>query len=178
MPSQIAIGIIQGNGGRVTATDQSQLTITGNIAFGIVGFPSIGQSFLPTKSAHAGVVLKRNTGLGTYTGDVTVSIQTNSGTSPSGTVLATQTISNATWMALTSGVTEITISLPCTLTIDGSTKYWYVITADTPNTTDYPGVSGSSGNPYASGVQKRYIGGSWLDEDTGLDIYFKNLYFT
>ena len=155
--------------------DQSQVTVTGAIAFGRATTNlNAAQSFLPTKKNLTGIVLQRNADTGTYAGNVTITLQADSAGSPSGTALATASYTSAEWEAITAA-TDFTASLPFTLTVDGSTKYWIVFTSSTQDNSNYTGVKAQTSGSYTNGAHKNWNGSAW-SADTGYDLYFKTLY--
>lgn len=81
----------------------------------------IAQSFTAIATYNLGrVVLGFNTLTGTPTAPLTVSIQTNSGSAPSGTALITTTV------PVQNLVSNVSIPVPCSLT--NATTYWIVLT--------------------------------------------------
>lgn len=97
----------------------------------LAGNKYIAQEFTPAVPLHAAVSIRRGANGGTYTGDITVSLQTSTGSPavPDGVNIATTTVSNATWNASAVDA-QLTIALPARLKIDG-TKYFYVIMSST-----------------------------------------------
>ena len=79
-----------------SGADQSQTTSNGTQAVGqanTTGNASIiAQKFVPTVSGMKGMILWKIADTGTFTGNVTVSLQADSSGSPSGTSLASYTI--------------------------------------------------------------------------------------
>ena len=106
----------------------------------LAGNKYFAQEFTPAVPLHAGVSIRRGTNAGTYVGDITVSLQTSTGSPavPDGVDIATATVPNATWNASPVDA-QITISLPARLKIDG-TKYFYVIMSSTVDAVNYTRV--------------------------------------
>jgi hypothetical protein len=155
--------------------DQSQVGTANTTRLGEVANKYIGQAFLPTKKDFTGVVFRRSTNDGTYVGDVTVEIRTETSSSPSSTVLATTTIPNATWNGYTVN-TDVTLSMPLTLTVDGSTKYWIVFTSSTADSVNFTRLINQASSTYTNGATKLSADGISWGADSGNDCYFKTLY--
>ena len=160
----------------VTSTDnidQSQVVSDNTNRLGDTGTVKNGQSFIPTKKNLTGFVIRRGNPTGTYTGDVTISIQTDNAGSPSGTDVGTPiVVSNATWNALTSD-TDYTVNYPVTLTV--GTTYWIVVLSSITDASNYSRLSVQGTGTYANGKLRKFDGASWSDASTN-DLYFKTLY--
>lgn len=105
------------------------------------------QEFTPAVPLHAGVSIRRGANAGTYVGDITVSLQTSTGSPavPDGVNIATTTVPNATWNASPVDA-QLTVALPARLKIDG-TKYFYVIFSSTQDSVNYTRiVTGANGD--------------------------------
>ena len=124
----------------------------------------IAQSFVPTKKNLTGIVFRKGTT--TITGDVTVSIQSDTAGSPSGTPIVSSTILNSAFNAING---NNTVNLLSTLTV-GST-YWIVISLNsgTNQQTNITREADASG-----GTAKYDASGSWTAWN--LDIYHQTLY--
>lgn len=133
-----------------------------------------GQQFTPTKKYFTGLTFKRAASSGTFAGDVEISIQTDSSNTPSAVKLATITIPNATWNAITVN-TDYTVSLPCILNADGSTKYWIVWASSTSDASNFASLYLNGTDVYSGGIAKTNNGTSWGSADS-VDWYFKCLY--
>jgi hypothetical protein len=164
----------------VTSTDnidQSQVVSFSTARLGEVGSAKLAQQFTPTKKNLTGFVIRRGTETGTYTGDVTISIQADSGsTTPSGTDLGTPiTLTNAQWLAVTSD-TDYTVNYPLTLTIGGT--YWIVTSSSTQDNSNYSRIRVSdTTNPYSGGTAKAFNSSTLVWGSTAnYDLYFKTLY--
>jgi hypothetical protein len=137
--------------------DQSYGTRDNSNAFGdgAGGHQKSAKGITPTKKEFTGVVVQRVNGSGTYVGDVTISLQKDSGTSrPSNTPIASLMIPNATWMGLTAGA-DYAVMFDYIVT--PGTKYYIVFdssTQDAANFTAYGAIA-------ATGERYSYNGTSW-----------------
>lgn len=93
-------------------------------------------------------------------GNITVRIVSNSGSNPSGTTLASQTI-NASNVASSFGYVPVTLSNPVTLT--EGVQYWLVLDYGTNHNSRFY-TTKVTDNTYANGVAKR---GSWSSSTGG-----------
>ena len=154
--------------------DQSQVVSDNTSRIGEPATVWIAQQFTPTKKNLTSFVIRHGTETGTYTGNVTVSIQADSGsTTPSGTDLGTPvTIANADWKAITAD-TDYSIYYPLTLTIGGT--YWVVIKSSTSDNSNYTRLRSQTTAGYSGGVKKVYNGSAWSAASTD-ELYFKTLY--
>lgn len=161
--------------------DQEQTSEDGVIAFGeadaTTKYNKLAQSFVAGRKSIKGVIVKKEASTGTHTGDVTVALQADSSGSPSGSNLASVTIPNATWEALTNDAEyEATFSAEYT-SADPGTTYWLVFSSSTSDNSNHPNIAyyGASDN-YSSGQLKAnnttdgWIESGGLDAD---DLYFK-----
>lgn len=159
--------------GLVSNIDQSQVVSDNTNRLGDTGTAKNGQSFIPSKKNFTGFVIRKGTATGTYTGDVTISIQTDNSGAPSGTDIGTPVlVLNAAWNALTAD-TDYTVSYPVTLTV--GTTYWIVVSSSTTDASNYSRLSVQGTGTYANGKLRKYDGASWSDASTN-DLYFKTLY--
>lgn len=136
----------------------------------------IAQSFTPTKTKLSWIILKAWPNIWKPTEWVLVTIQTDNAGSPSGTILASKTLTSeqypiADW-------TQITFDVPCILT--AWTTYWIVIdraSGSYQNTNLYR-LYWYESSVYSWWVAK-YMNNSnaWLNW-TSWDLYFKTLYYT
>ena len=156
----------------VTSTDnidQSQVTSSGALIFGDAGTrQASANAFTPKKKNQTGIVIRRRASTGTFTGNVTVSIQATTSSLPNGTVIATTTIPNATWEAITAA-TDYTVAFNYTVT--PGTTYSIVLESSTHNNSNHPNIEGNS---TTSGYLK-YNGTTWSTDGTAA-LYFKTLY--
>jgi hypothetical protein len=152
--------------------DVSQPTITGSVTVGDNGSGQrLAESFALTRGQLRTVTIQKRNSTGTYTGDVTVSIQGNSAAgSPNGSVIATATIANATWEAVVSN-TDVNVSLVAGLA--PGVTYWIVVESSTQDASNRANIGGAAGDPSAEYVAKRWNGSAWIVNST--DLYFKTL---
>ena len=157
----------------LTENDVQQLSISGSIPFGDNGTgQKLAQQFKPTKERLRTLVLQKRASSGTYTGDVTISIQGESATgTPNGSAIVTVTVPSATWEALTNNA-EYAISF--TAGLNPASFYWIVIESSTQNASNTGNLGAKTANPYTTGALRRWSGSSW-DADVGTDLYFRTI---
>lgn len=161
-----------------SSTDQSQLTQDSLIEVGEANATSkknkLAQSFIPTKTKIRGVNLYKSADTGTFTGTVTVSLQADTAGSPSGSALATQTITNANWLQKSTGSLEILFSSEYSGITAGS-LYWIVIETSTSDNSNHPNFGINTVGGYGSGsVKYNNTTDSWVAIST-IDLYFATL---
>lgn len=153
--------------------DQSQINTTGGRAIGNNGTGMMtAQQFQPSVAYLSSVIFQKRASIGTFTGDISVSIQTTAANSPSGVNLATITINNATYTTIVPS-TDYSVSLP--LVLDVRQKYWIVFSSSTQDVSNFANINAATGDPYPLGTSKNFNGSVWSG-DLGSDIYFKTLY--
>lgn len=154
-----------------TVIDQQQTTNSATETFGNNGTnQKIAQSFIPALGRLKSITIQRRASTGTYVGNVTISIQTDSNGSPSGdTSIFITTIANATWEAITA-LTDNVVTIPATLNL-GGTPYWIVFESSTQDASNRPNLAGATGDLYSKGTIKTYNGTSWSTSTD--DLYFK-----
>lgn len=160
-------------------TDQVQATTDGASTVGEANATTkhnlLAQSFVPTYSSIRGVRMWKTADTGTFTGTVKISLQADSAGSPSGSDLASLTITNAAWLKLTAAAEfGLEFSTQYTsLTVGGT--YWIVVTCSTSDNSNHPNLGINSAGGYASGVAKyKNVTDGWVTL-TGQDLYFKTL---
>ena len=157
----------------VTSTDnidQSQAGSNNGVTFGDNGAnQKLARSFVPTKKNLTGVVIRKTASTGTYTGNVTISIQSNATNKPDNIDLVSVTIPNATWEAISDN-TDYTVALPLTLTV-GDT-YYIVFSSSTQYASNHPNYRGDS----ATGGRFQFNGTTWGTVQATYGAYFKTLY--
>jgi hypothetical protein len=156
--------------------DQSQVNSITTGTFGQDTNSKIAQQIIPTKKNMTGFVIRRGVDTGTFTGDITFSIQADSGsTTPSGTDLGTPvTITNAQWGAISLD-TDYAISYP--LTLDLTKTYWIVWTPSTVDANNYTRYRVSdTNNPYAGAFKLYTTSTTTWSGASSRDLYFKTLY--
>lgn len=159
------------------STDQTQTTQNGTVEVGEADATlkknKIAQSFIPERTKLHGVNLYKIADTGTFTGTVTISIQADSSGSPSGTALATKTITNADWLLISTGDFRTPFSSEISLTI-GAT-YWIVIETSTSDNTNHPNIGSNTAGGYTKGsVKYKNTTDNWTAIAT-IDLYFKTL---
>ena len=159
------------------ATDQSQTTQNGSTAVGQASTTGLGnrkaQSFIPTKTILRGVNLNKQANTGSFTGTVTVSIQADSAGAPSGSALATRTLTNTAWNAYATG--EFLILFSSELTVTPGNTYWIVVETSTADTANCINLGTNTAGGYANGGVSRYNAvDGWVAVAT-IDLYFKTL---
>ncbi len=164
-------------------TDQSQATTNSTQKVGEANATGkqaiLAEKFVPTVPGIKGVKLWKIADTGTYTGTVKVSLQADSAGSPSGSDLASYTISNAAWLKIgvVAGVftaTEFAVTFGTqytSMTVGGS--YWIVVTTSTNDNSNHPNLGANSAGGYASG-QLKYFNptDNWVSVATSI-LYFK-----
>ncbi len=158
-------------------TDQSQLTANSTQVVGAASTTGLqnrlAQSFIPAKTKIRGVNLYKQADTGTFTGTVTVSIQSDSSGEPDGAALATQTITNAQWLATPAGAFETLFAAEYSLTV--GTTYWIVAQTSTADTSNHPNLGANNAGGYGSGSVKYYNAtDDWVAIPT-IDLYFTTL---
>lgn len=155
--------------------DQTQTTRDGTTPVGEADATTkankLAQSFIAGKTSQTGVYLHKLADTGTFTGTVTVALQADSAGTPSGSNLASVTISNATWLATAAGLFQATYSSPYTATI--GTTYWLVISTSTADNSNHPNLGTNTAGGYSSGsVKKNNTTDGWAAIAT-IDLTFK-----
>lgn len=141
-----------------SGTDQSQVTDNATVEFGMVDSTTekkwVAQSFITTKSKIRGVTIKKIADTGTFAGTVTIALQADSTGSPSGSNLASVTLTNAQWAAIpANGTPEILFGTEYDSAVPGTT-YWIVASASTADNSNHPNLAYQNTNVYANGVLK------------------------
>lgn len=159
--------------------DQSQTTSNATVTVGEADATTkhtlVAQSFIPTHTSIKSVKLWKIADTGSFTGTVTVSLQADSSGSPSGSALATVTLSNAAWLALTAAAEfNAVFSSEYTSAVPGST-YWIVISTSTTDNSNHPNIGSASAGGYVNGsVKFKNTTDGWTAIAT-IDLYFKIL---
>lgn len=138
--------------------DQTQATQNGSITFGEQNLTTkhylVAQKFVPARQSISGVRLYKSADTGSFTGTVKVSLQADTGGSPSGSDLASYTLTNAVWLKL-AAATNFTVVFTAeyeTLTVGGS--YWIVCTPSTTDNSNHPNLGLNTAGGYAAGALK------------------------
>ena len=136
-------------------------------AAAVYAYPDMAQSF----QLSAGDVVEYITlylkKVGSPTGTLTLRIETDSGGSPSGTLVSPHATATMSESALSTGYTSETFTFAETFGIDGSTTYWLVLTTDSSASLVNAAVWGTDrSNPnYVNGTLKVKNGGTWYDSE-------------
>lgn len=108
---------------------------------------------------------------GTPTGNYWFTLETNSGGVPSGTVLATSDVYDASRLITTAQWVRIPFRTPASLS--AATQYHLVMQGDfTVSVTNYLNWRGASAGGYANGNQATYDGATWT-QTAGVDLLCK-----
>lgn len=138
--------------------DQSQEIQNGTIAVGQQNLTGdkflVAEKFIPGITSGGGVTLFKAADTGSFVGTVKISIQADSAGSPSGSDLASYTISNAAWLKLnTSAKFTVSFGSEYESLIVGN-PYWLVVTPSTTDNTNHPNLGLNTAGGYASGALK------------------------
>lgn len=158
-------------------TDQSQTTQDSSTAVGEANSTTkrnkVAQSFTAGRTKIAGARLYKSADTGTFTGTVKVALQADTAGSPSGTDLASATMTNAAWLALATGTFDVVFGTQYAALVAG-TLYWVVVTPSTSDNLNHPNLGVNSAGGYASGSLKyNNSTDSWVATTT--DLYFQTL---
>lgn len=159
-------------------SDQSQTTQNGSVEVGEANTTTkknkLEYSFIPTKSKMRGVKMYKLADTGAFTGTFKVALQADSSGSPSGSDLASVTLTNAQWLGLTVGeFTALFSSEYSALTI--GSLYWIVITTSTSDSSNHPNLGTNTAGGYASGSVKYWNTTDGHVAIATIDLYFKTL---
>lgn len=157
--------------------DQSQTTQNGSQAVGQADSTTkankLAQSFIPAQVKTRGVELYKAADTGTFTGTITISLQVDNAGNPSGSNLASNTITNAAWLRIPVGAFQMPFSTEYPMTI--GSIYWIVVSCSTSDTSNHPNLGINSAGGYASGTAKYDNTTDGWVTITGQDLYFKTL---
>lgn len=159
--------------------DQSQTTQDADVDCGEADATgkqnSIAQSFVADKTSITGAKLWKEADDGTFTGTVTVELLADDGSdAPTGAALATVTIANVTWAALSDGA-EFTATFAAAYAATIGTKYWIKIKTSTADNTNFINIGSNSVGGYTTGsVKYNNTTDGWVAVAT-IDLYFKVL---
>jgi hypothetical protein len=145
------------------------VTVTGEYNLGDgAGNQQVGGTVVFTKKEQVGLIFRRSASVGTFTGDMVVSIQETTLGLPNGTIVASKPYTNAEWEALST--TEDTVALFNFTPVIGNT-YAFIFTPSTQDASNYARIKANSGTP---NLRVRYNGSVW--DATNGSPYFKTLY--
>ena len=162
----------------ISTTDQSQTTQNSSSTVGEANTTGLrnklAQSFIPTKTKIRGVKLYKSADTGTFTGTVTVALYADSAGSPTGSALATVTLTNAQYVGSLVGEFTATFSAEYSMTV--GSLYWIQITTSTSDTSNHPNLGINTAGGYASGSVKYFNtpDTNWVAV-ANIDLYFKTL---
>jgi len=158
-------------------TDQTQTTQNGTIETGMANTTGnkniLCQSFIPAKTKIRGVKLYKAADTGTFTGTVTVGLFADSAGSPTGSALATVTISNTTWLLQAVGEFEALFAAEYSMT--AGALYWLKISTSTSDSSNHPNLGTNTAGGYASGSAKYWNTTDGWNNISTIDLYFKTL---
>ena len=160
------------------SADQSQTTQDTTISVGeadtTTKYNLLAQSFVPSKTSISGVKLYKSADTGTFTGTVKIALQADSSGSPSGSDLASVTLTNNQYEYLSTGEFLARFGTDYK-SLDTSATYWIVITCSTSDTSNHPNLGANSAGGYASGsIKYKNTTDGWTAVST-TDLYFKTL---
>jgi len=135
----------------------------------LAGVEKLGQSFVATDERLQGMTFRRETNIGTYVGDVIVTIEGDSAGDPDGVALVSRTYLNAEWNALPT-LTDIFTELPTLLTV--GTTYHLVFDSTTQDASNHARLRRDAST--GTGL-KRFTGASWVVIATSA-LYFRATY--
>lgn len=158
-------------------TDQSQTTQNATVEVGEANATTkknkINQSFIATKTKIRGVKLYKSANTGTFTGTVTVALYADSGGSPTGSALATVTITNLEYNNTVVGEFEALFDSEYSLTVGD--LYWIQISTSTSDTSNHPNLGTNSAGGYSNGSVKYWNTTDGYVAISTIDLYFKTL---
>ena len=135
----------------------------------------VAQSFIPTTSGIRGVIMHKTEDIGTFTGDVTIEIQSDNNNSPSGGVLAEYTFDNDEWLELPNYQNLVCVFDEQYEGFERGETYWIVVSTSTADDDNHIQLGADDGNSYADG-------GGYINNTTdgwtaisGTDFYFQTM---
>jgi len=159
--------------------DQEQTTQDAEIAVGEADSTGqnnlIAQSFTAGRTKIRGAVLWKEPNTGTNAGDITFSLQADSSGDPSGTDLATVTLTDTVFNALDDdALFEVTFGTEYAGQVQGD-LYWIVVSSSTSDNSNHINLGTNSAGGYANGsVKRKNATDGWEDVST-VDLYFKTI---
>lgn len=156
--------------------DQSQTTANGTTAVGEADATTkhnkIAQSFVANNETIASVDLYKRADTGSFTGTVTVAIQSDSSGAPDGVALTNYVITNADWLLIATGQFNVKFTTAYT-TLTPGTTYWIVLKTSTSDNSNHPNFGHNTAGGYASGsVMFKNAPDGWGAIAT-IDLYFR-----
>ena len=145
------------------------------MGFGQTTTQAISFQFTPTQNRFSGFVFQRAQNTGTYTGNVTITLEKDDGSNnPDGNVLASHYFTNAQWEALNPNVDQ-TVYLPYIIDANGTNKYHVKFYSDTNDGNNYTRLRVDTGTGYSGGVLRKMTDANVWSSYTS-DGYFKTLF--
>lgn len=170
---QTKLNILAGTLSGSTKIDQSQTDTTGSSNFGDNDTQQeYAQTFIPAKAYISSIVFQKGTNIGSPVFDVDIQIQNTTADRPNGTVLATETITAASWDTYSTS-TDITIDIPLVVTPGEKYAIVFVPSAQGDASNARRLVANTPDN-YSGGQRYKYNGSTW--NSAGGDLVFKTLY--
>jgi len=161
----------------VAEVDQSQTTQNSTVEVGMANTTGnknkIQQSFIPVKTKTRGVKLYKSADTGTFTGTVTVALYADTAGSPSGSALATVTLTNSQWLGFPVGEFEADFSAEYLMT--AGTTYWIQVITSTADNSNHPNLATNTAGGYANGSVKYWNTTDGYVAIANIDLYFKTL---
>lgn len=158
--------------------DQQQTVENTTLAVGEANATSkhnlIAQSFIPTVTSVAAVSIYKIADTGSFTGSVKVALQADTGGSPSGSDLASFTLTNAQWAKLPSAAASIiSFSTPYTGLLPSAT-YWIVVTPSTGDNSNHPNLGYDNTSAHSLVLKYNNSTDGWTTLSTAA-LYFQTL---
>jgi hypothetical protein len=152
-----------------------QTTSTNTLEFGRANATGqrnrLAQRFVPTKTKMRGIELWKKANTGTYTGNVTITLQADNAGVPSGTALATRVITSAVYNALAdnSAFENLFASEYTTLVVGN--PYWIVTESSTADNSNHGNLGGRTSGG-TGGVFRWNVTDGWV-AIANSDLYYK-----
>lgn len=157
-----------------SGVDQEQTTVNTTTPTGGAGTDVyVAQSFINVNPNLSGLGIYKSADTGSYSSLMTITLEADSAGAPSGTPLATVTISNDTWLALPVGFNYLNFASPYTAT-PGST-YWIKFNVGVSDGSNHPNIGTNSAGGYANGSVVHSSNGSTWSAIATIDLAFKVL---
>lgn len=132
----------------------------------------LAQKFTATKTSYRGVTLNKKADTGTFSGTVTVALYANSGGSPTGSALATATITNANWLLIPTGDFDVIFASEYSSATVG-TDYHIQISTSTSDNSNHPNLGGRTSGGTGTLKYNNTTDG-WV-AIASADIYYKTI---
>lgn len=161
-----------------SATLQSQSTFSATFNVGEASTTGnqnrLAQKFTATRTKIRGVFLRKKADTATFTGTVTVSLQADTAGSPSGSALATVTLTNAQYVSITTD-SEIPAMFSSQYnSLVAGTDYWIVIETSTADTLNHPNLGGRSAGGGTNTLKYFNATDSWVSFPLS-DLYYRTI---